>query len=150
MQDSGATWIITADGREAAAYEERVRQGRLHPLPDEAVRADNLEAAGAGRSQRATVHDRHGSGRHGVGDADPRAGLETRFFAKMADRLEAAALAGRFAHLVLMAPPRALGHLRQALGPHASARLELAEPHDRLSLSEDGLRQALQAARTRA
>lgn len=142
------TWIIIADGREASAFEERVRHGPLHALPDWDLRAP--DGGRPSHRHRATVHSRRGSGRHGAGERDLGDAEEARFLTELAERLEAAARDGRFHHLVLMAAPRALGVLRGALGPHAGPRIERADPHDRTSLGEDDLRVALHNLRVPA
>jgi protein required for attachment to host cells len=138
------TWIVTADGRHASAYEERRRNGNLHPVPGYPLEAGSV---GESHRHRATVHGRAGDARHGAGERDPAEMMEQRFLAEVADKLETAAAAGRFERLVLMAPPHALGILRNALGPKAASRVELSEAHDRSKLSGDALREALRKAR---
>ena len=34
MQDEGVTWIVAADGAEAKVFEERLKAGAVHELPD--------------------------------------------------------------------------------------------------------------------
>lgn len=147
MQEDVTTWIVTADDRRAAVHEERVRGGRLHPLPEQALEADHRLS---GHAHRATVHARHGDMRHGAGEIDVSRLEAQRFLGQVAQMIQAAAQAKRFERLVLMAPPRALGMLRGALGRDVTERLELTEPHERLQLAEGALREALRAARRRA
>lgn len=147
MQEDVTTWIVTADDRRAAVHEERVRGGRLHPLPEEALKADHRLA---GHAHQATVHARHGDMRHGAGEIDVSRLEAERFLGRVAQMIQAAAEARRFQRLVLMAPPRALGILRGSLGKDVTDRLELTEPHERLQLAAPALRQALRAARLRA
>ena len=147
MQVDVTTWIVTADDRRVAVHEERVRGGRLHPVPAEALEADH---GLSDHAHRATVHVRHGDMRHGAGERDVSHLEAQRFLGQVAQMIQAAAEAKRFQRLVLMAPPRALGILRGALGKDVTDRLELTEPHERLHLAAPALRQALRAARTRA
>lgn len=146
MRDDVITWIVIADAREATAYEERVRHGPLR----KATGFEHLAETGGSETShrhRATGHARHGNVRHGIGERDPALAREAKFLGDIAERLEAAALDQRFQGLVLMAAPRALGLLREALGPHASACIEVTDPHDRTELSVDEVRAALQSAR---
>lgn len=147
MQEDVTTWIVTADDRRVAVHEERVRGGRLHPLAEAALEADRRLS---GHVHRATVHARHGDMRHAAGEIDVSRLEAQRFLGGVAQMIQAAAEAKRFQRLVLMAPPRALGILRGALGKDVTDRLELTEPHERLQLAAPALRQALRTARTRA
>lgn len=147
MQEDVTPWIVTADDRRAAVHEERVRGGRLHPVPEEALEADHRLS---GHAHRATVHASHGDMRHGAGERDVSNIEAQRFLGRVAQMIQAASEANRFQRLVLMAPPRALGMLRGALGRDVTERLELTEPHERLQLAVGALREALRAARTRA
>lgn len=146
MLENLTTWIVTADGRQAHVHEERVRHGPLHPLPDEELTVADADRPSS-HAHRATVHARHGAGRHGTGEDRPEEAMERRFLERVASGLEAAALAGRFERLVIMAPPRALGILRGALDTATSRLIEVSEPHDRMNLSADLLREKLRAAR---
>ncbi len=146
MMEDVTTWVVTADGRKARVFEERVRGGPLHPLPQHDMDADH-EDRPAAHGHRATVRDRAGFGRHGAGDKPLTEIQEHRFLTRVAHALDAAAEAGLFERLVLMAPARALGILRAELDPKTARRIEVDSPRDRSSLAEEVLREALQAAR---
>ena len=146
MMEDVTTWIVTADGRQARVFEERVRGGPLHPLPQYAIDADNQDRPAA-HAHRATVRDRTGFGQHGAGDKPLTQIQERRFLTRVAHALDAAAEAGLFERLVLLAPARALGVLRAELDPKTARRIEVDAPRDRSSLAEEVLREALQAAR---
>ena len=139
------TWIVTADGRQADVYEERRRGGALQRLAERALQADDSEQPTS--HQRATVHNRFGFGRHSAGDQDVVDLAEARFLERVSDALEHWAKAGLFDRLIVMAPPRALGHLRGALKSPAAERLELTENHDRVALEGEALRRHLRTLR---
>jgi protein required for attachment to host cells len=147
MDTGGTTWIVTADAREARVFVERARGGHLKEAPSLHMQADALDP-GRGR-QRATVHARVGSGRSGAGDADPAAAAEARFLRKVADRLAEAFERGEFQHLVLMAPPHALGVLRAALPPAVARCVQASDPHERRGDGPDEVQRHLRAARAR-
>lgn len=149
MEEGGTTWIVAADARRARIFVEPLRAGALRELPDLEMTITAAERA-AGRGQRATVHSRAGVARHGAGDRPPQHEAERRFLRRVADRLAEGATQGECDRLVLMAPPHALGVLRQAL-PHAVAsRVELADPHERTDGTAEAVRLRLREARARA
>ncbi len=148
MDQGGVTWIVTADAIEARVFAERVRSGPLRELPELHMTASDDER-GAGRGQRATVHDRHSDRRHGAGGREPNHEAEARFLRRVANRLQLAAGRGEFDHLVLMGPPHALGALRQALPPTLAQRVDATDDHARKHDDLDELRRHVREARAR-
>jgi len=148
MDEGGVTWIVAADAVEARIFSERVRSGALRELPELRMSVSDAER-GAGRGQRATVHQRSGGGRHGAGDAEPEHEAERRFLKRVATRLMVSAGRGEFDRLVLMGPPRALGALKKALPPAVAARIDVTDPHERKQDDAETLRHHLRAARAR-
>ena len=73
--------------------------------------------------------DRVGVGRHAIDRGiDPREEEERKFLQRVASRVAEAIRTKQFHHLILAAPPRALGMLREALPAQARA---LVPPPDR-------------------
>jgi protein required for attachment to host cells len=99
---------------------------------------------------QATVTGRLGFGRHGAGERDPASRAEERFLAAVAERLDEAAAAGAFEHLVLIAPPAALGVLRAGLRPATARRIEACDPHERHLEDANALRSRLRDLRAAA
>jgi len=149
MEEVGTTWIVAADAERARIFAEPLRAGALRELPDLEMSITAAEK-GAGRGQRATVHSRTGVARHGAGDRSPQHEAERRFLQRIADRLAERARLGEFDRLVLMAPPHALGVLRQVLPHEVASRVELADPHERTEENAEALRLRLREARARA
>ncbi|UTP41099.1 host attachment protein [Phenylobacterium sp. LH3H17] len=143
MMEEVTTWVVAADGRQARVFEERMHGGPLHPLPQYSIDAESQDRPDA-HAHRATVRDRAG---FGGGDKPLTQIQERRFLTRVAQVLDAAAEAGRFERLVLLAPARALGVLRAELDPKTARRIEVDAPRDKSSLAEEVLRDALQAAR---
>lgn len=146
MIEDATTWIVTADGRRARVFEERRRHGALHEVEAMAMR---LESGDEARSAHpgGTVHERGGPGRHNAYEVSPADEAEHRFLRRLAKRLDAAAQAGEFESLVLIAPPKALGALRDALGPASRRLTRHEEPRDRVRESADDLRLRLRDLR---
>ena len=146
MNTAIETLIVVADGGSVRAFAENQRHGSLKALAEwteAAPRSDRHASAAYG----GTAITRHGSARHSVNDAPPAVAAERRFLTKLGERIEREAQAGLFNQLVLIAPPKALGTLRGALGKAANARIEATEPHDRTDEPVDLLRQRLRDLR---
>lgn len=129
MSTTAETWIVVADGIGARVFEERRKLGPLTQRPD-------LTLVSHEDRHQAPVHsgsvvDRSGFGRHATATVDPAARAEQRFMTRLAAVLDKAALANRFEHLVLIAPPHALGVLRSALSAATARRIEICDPHER-------------------
>lgn len=148
MQEGSVTWIVTADAIEARIFAEPMRAGGLRELPELRMTASEAERA-AGRRQSATVHERAGMGHHGAGERSPEHEAEQRFLTRVAARLMLGASRGEFDRLVLMAPPHALGALKQALPPAVAARVDATDPHERRHDDAETLRRHLREARAR-
>ena len=122
----GRTLILVADGRRGRLFEEARRGGPLIEQPDWIG------------SQGGTVHVSHPNG-------CDRA--EADFLAQLLRRAERIFAEQAFDHLILIAAQRALGVLRRHLPGALKARIELSEPHDRLTASAEDIQQTVRALR---
>ncbi|UCH73938.1 MAG: host attachment protein [Rhodospirillales bacterium] len=124
--EDSTTWFVIADGAKARVLARHGGAGPLEPASElcftEAEARLPSRDVGADRPGR--VHESADTARHAM---EPRVDwhrfAKQQFAKSVAAALEAAAQAKRFGQLVLVAPPRTLGDLRQALGPHAAARV---------------------------
>lgn len=148
MTADAVTLIVVADGGRARGFEEKRRYGPLEESPHWARTAPEAERRGHGRPGGTTISP--GSGRSNVREASPADAAETHFLERLAHDLERAALMDEYEQLVLIAPPRALGVLRGALGPRAGLRLEVCDHHDRLSETAASIRERLRDLRVPA
>jgi protein required for attachment to host cells len=111
------TWILVADGKRGlilshdgpghgvVAVPGMKFETELHPSRD-------IVSDKPGRVQESAY-----SGRHSVEPVDYHRVEKGHFAQELAKRLDAALEQGKCQRLVLVAPPRALGDLRQALAP---------------------------------
>ena len=133
------------------ATPEQNRLARLQRFADafflEWLRAhDHLDAA---KREKAFASDRpgrafdsHGSGRHAMASSESGRRHEVRLFARqLADYLNNAIATGDFEHIVLIASPAFLGHLRTELSQLAKRAVVLAKPKDLTDLEVDEIRQ---------
>ncbi len=149
MDLSGTTWIVVADGDQARVFEERQRAGDVREV--EAHRmgregGDYPRAAAHG----ATVHDRAGHGQHGAGERAPSQEAEDRFLERVAESLAEPLRRKAYESLVIMAPPRALGVLRQALPKAVQFRLAGSDPHECVKETAADIRRRLRKIRAKA
>jgi protein required for attachment to host cells len=121
---TSTTWFVVADGAKARVLARRGGRGPLEPASNmcftEAEARLPTRDVGADRPGR--VHESADTRRHAM---EPR--VDWHRFAKeqfargVAAALETAAQRKLYEELILVAPPRTLGDLRQALGRHAKA-----------------------------
>jgi protein required for attachment to host cells len=120
----GITWIVVADGGSARILEQQRASEGLSIVADGAMerfvqRSGEINADRPGRS-----FDSHGTGRHAMEPHTPAGRVAERtFLRRLARRLEVAAVQKRFEHLVLVAPPRAMGELRELMNAHVQHRI---------------------------
>ena len=145
MTSAVETWIVVADGDGARVFEERRRLGPLVERADLAVRSQEDRHLISGR--HGTVSGRQGHSQHATGMADPGSAAEARFLSGFAKGLDTAADEGMFEHLVIIAPPEALGALRASLKPSTRRRLEACDPHERHGEDAEALRMRLRTLR---
>ena len=116
MRLDNQTWVLVADGAKALTLvnegdAEIMNLRRVAVEEEHHARTSDLGADRPGR-----VHQSFSSSRSGVEQTDLHQQAESAFLRGVAHALDEAARAGRFQKLVLVAPPRALAVLRDALG----------------------------------
>lgn len=113
----GSTWIVLADAGRARFFERLKPKATMTELEALDMDAPPVEQPGD-RAPR--VHDRQGDARHAIAPRQtPREAAADHFLHAVAARINKAAAEGVFARLVICAPPRALGILRDGLADNA-------------------------------
>lgn len=144
MTPDARTLVVAADGARVRLFEEPRRGGRLIEHAD--WLADLMQHAPS-HPPVGAVHDRMGHALHGLA-TDSRTDRSARDFTRrLAERLEVLMRGERFDALIVFAPPRALGFLREALSPAARAKLRHDAPADRLGDDCETLRRRLRSLR---
>lgn len=118
------TWILVADGKRAQLYRNDGPAHGLARVPNGSFELDLPPThAGAAISERpGRVQESATSARHGIEPrVDPRRAVKAAFAAELAGKLDAELARGAFQRLVLVAPPRVLGELREHLSPRGRA-----------------------------
>ncbi len=118
------TWIVVADGAAARILENTGPGKGLAPVSDGEMQGSRAATREVGSERPGRVHDRKGPGRHAMAPrADWHEQEKQDFLKAVAARLDAAAAEKVFDRLILIAPAKALGELRAALGRGATAKV---------------------------
>jgi protein required for attachment to host cells len=143
MLQNGPAWFLLADGRRARVLIEE-RRGAALQAPDEwdlEISDDELYqpqdrpprtagSVGAARSAMDKGRNLHEQ-------------EEGNFLKRVAERIAEADKRKQFEHLVIAAPPRALGALRDLLPHGARARIRAETPKDLIDEDDASLRERL-------
>jgi protein required for attachment to host cells len=144
---AGMFWAVVADGGRLRVLSQPHRAASWAELPEFAEERHSPPAHLLGSDRPGRNVAGPGGARHALEPrSDPHERREAAFAAEIAARLEAAAEAGRFARLLLAAPPRFLGELRRHLGPRCAAALGATLDADLTKLPEHDLSARLAAA----
>jgi protein required for attachment to host cells len=143
MLTNGSTWFLVADGRRARVLIEDRRGAHLQAPADLVMEISEDELYDV-QDRPPRSFDRVGAGRHAM---DKGRSLheqeETKFLNRVASTIIDADKQNRFQHLVIAAPPRALGILREKLSA-VQSRIRAETPKDLLDEPEPKLRERLQ------
>lgn len=117
----GSTFVVVADGAVARFFRRQRPGARLVELVDMQAQA---EAAEPERDRAPRVHDSFGGGRHAMENRQTAHEIgEDRFLADIAARTVGAIGKEKPSRVVVCAPPKALGVLREALKPDVDSQL---------------------------
>ncbi|MCE7029922.1 host attachment family protein [Jiella avicenniae] len=117
------TWILVADG-EKALFLENVGDGELPNFEIRRVEEhENPPAREQGANKPGRMSDAGSGHRSAVEDTDWHRLEKERFAAEIADILYRMAHRGRFEKIVIAAPPRILGEMRQHYHKEVVARI---------------------------
>jgi protein required for attachment to host cells len=124
------TWILITDGSQARLFRNDGPGRGVAPLSDDLLTGCNLPGREIMSDRPGRTFDSAGQGRHAKEPrTDPREVEKRRFAHTLAVMLEDGLNQGSFDCLVLVAPPRALGQLRDELSEsvHDKISAELAK-----------------------
>lgn len=139
------TCIVACSGTEARLWKSTSRFGAWTQIAD-MQNPENVNRESEFASDRpGRAFDSVGGGRHAMSTS--HSGLEhelTRFAEQVAEHINRALAAGDFVHLVLIAEPRFLGHLRDKLSAAAAAAVILEASKNLMRLNGDEIRNYFQ------
>ena len=128
MIENGSAWFLVADGRRARLLVEERRGAALVEAWKIEIGPDELYEA---QDRPPRSFDRVGAGRHAMdGGRNLHELEEGKFLKRVADRISEGEKHKAFDHLIIAAPPRALGLLRGALPVGAQSRIRAEAAKD--------------------
>lgn len=143
MLQDGSTWFLLADGRRARVLIEPRRGATLEERGDLTFEIGPDELYDV-QDRAPRSFDRVGAGRHAMDKGrDLHEAEEEKFLKRVAERVGEGEKRKAFAHLVIAAPPRALGLLRNLLPAAAQSRIRAETPKDLLDEDAPKLRERL-------
>jgi protein required for attachment to host cells len=107
-------WVVVCDGKKALVLENVGDEKFLNLKTREVFEHPDAKTHELGTDAPGRSFSSVGAGRSAVQQTDWHAQEEDKFLHKLAGHLDAAVNAGQAKSLILVAPPRALGVLRQA------------------------------------
>jgi len=112
------TWVVVCDGRKEVVLENIGDEQFPDLRTRSAIEAEAAPTSALGTERPGRVHQRVGPSRSAVEQTDWHDRDEEEFLKAVVERLETAVLGKEVSHLVIVAPPRALGVLRKNYGQH--------------------------------
>jgi len=131
-------WVVVCDGAKALILENagdgmhpNLKTKEVYEQPDEKTREQGTDAPGR-------TFQSVGSKRSAMEQTDWHDQSEQRFLTDLAKRLDAAVTAGETKSIIIVAPPRALGVLRQSYsgGLRGAIRAEIDKDFVKLPVHE--------------
>ena len=117
------TWVVVADGQKVLFLQNRGDSEIIDLRVLDWRAQDNPATSDQGADRPGRAYDSGGPGRSAMEPTDWHQIAEDRFAQEVAGNINDAALAKRFSHLVIVAPPKALAEIRSHL--HIKARESL-------------------------
>jgi len=109
------TWVVVADGKKALFLHNHGDDDIIDLRVLDAHTQTNPATHDQGTDQPGRTNDAAGPGKSAMEATDWHQLAEDRFAHLVADDLNRAALANRFAHAIIVAPPKALAEIRKHL-----------------------------------
>lgn len=126
------TWVVVADGEKALIFvnDDTPEQPFLDVISKEKIDNPPTREQAANRRGRFNDGGADGAHRSAVADTDWHEFEKERFAKDFAETLNKAAMNNKFDHLVLFAPPQALGRLRKEFHKEVEQRLAFTVDSD--------------------
>lgn len=132
------TWIVIADGARARILAHNGIGKALQQVEGADFKMD--DAAGSASDRPGRTFDSVGAGRHAKAPStDPRRDAKRQFLRKVAEHLRTNAVRSSYDRLVLLAPPQALGDLRDVLSDTVRALVIAEQARDLTPLPNEDI-----------
>lgn len=131
-------WVVVCDGQKALILENAGDEKFPNLQTRNVFEQENPPTHAQGTDAPGRTHSSTGAGRSAVGQTDWHTQEEERFLRRLVDELESAVRTGATKSLVVVAPPRALGVIREASSKNlkAALRAEIDKDYVRMPVYE--------------
>jgi protein required for attachment to host cells len=143
MKLSAETLLVLADGKKAVFFRNQGFNGQVRLKPLQRFDNENLASHEMGWDRAGRSFARVGMRRSAYEIPDYHEVEEARFLEDLAQAIEFEMSQGQFFKLVIMAPPRALGLLRESLTLDTLDKVMLVLPKDYLNTPISDLEEIL-------
>lgn len=141
---SGA-WIVVCDGSKALILENNGDRQYPDLRTREVFEQSNPSTAEQGADRPGRAHSSVGPGRSAVGQTDWHDQAEAKFLKDLAEKIHLAVHNGETKELTIVAPPRALGMIRENYTPAIKQALQKEIDKDLVKLPVDQIEKHLTA-----
>ena len=137
--------VVVADAVQARLFKRGTQRGPLSEIPGLSHPEGRARERELTSDVSGDTFDSHGHGRHSIqADYSAKRHELGRFAKEIADTVEQLRIAGEFAELLLVAPPKMLGAIRDQLSASARQALTAEIPKHLTAASPETVAQALQ------
>lgn len=134
------TCILVADGAHARVFLNEGPGLGIEELEEYSEDKDPRESRKIASDSPGRAFDSGGEGRHAMEPpTDPKRHEKQEFHREIADRIELAMKRHKFDRLVVVAPPRTLGNLREEFDKSANVKIHAEINKDLIKVSRDEL-----------
>ncbi len=140
--DNGA-WVVVCDGAKALIFENAGDKEYPDLRTREVFEHDNPPTSEQGTDRPGRSHSSVGPGRSAVGQTDWHDQAEAKFLKDIAEKLHLAVHGGKTKALVIVAPPRALGMIREHYTPAIKQALQTEIDKDLVKMPADQIEKHL-------
>jgi len=118
MKIAEGAWVVVCDGAKALVLENAGDEKFPNLRAREVLEEPHAPTHEQGTDAPGRAHSSVGHGRSAMEQTDWHEQAERQFLGKLMAQLDAAVTAGQVKSLIMIAPPRALGVIRQSYSPH--------------------------------
>lgn len=143
LQIDGGAWVVVCDGSKALILENTGNAAHPDLRTRQVFEQDNPSTAEQGTDRPGRSHSSVGPGRSAVEQTDWHDQAERKFLTGLAARLHLAVHGGETKKLIVVAPPRALGVMRENYTPAVKNALREEIDKDLVKLPVDQIERHL-------
>ena len=140
-------WVVVCDGRKALILQNAGDEVFPNLQTKETHEHANPKTSAQGADRPGRVHESATSGRASVAQTDWHDQNEQEFLTSLAKRLDEAVARAQTEHLVIVAPPRALGVLREHYSPALRKAIQAEVAKDYVNMPVYEIEQHIAPAR---